>query len=146
MNEYRKKIKTRMTVFMVLGLLFAGYILLMVLTDRRMVVGNDLIAGFIEGAMTSVIGVVIFFQVYYSRVLKDEAKLKAMYTKENDERMILIRQKSGVPFVFYSSGLLILAGVVAGFYNETIFATLIVAGAAQCLIAVVLKAIYSKKL
>lgn len=66
--------------------------------------------------------------IRYQQMLSDEKKLLLQYTRENDERYKAIRQKAGMPMLLISSVILIAVGIVAGYFNEVVFITLVAAG------------------
>ncbi|MGI6545633.1 MAG: hypothetical protein ACOX2M_04225 [Fastidiosipilaceae bacterium] len=107
---------------------------------------ESFIFGFQFGAAISLGIISIAFLILYRRVLTDDKKLKLQYNKENDERLKTIRAKAGVPMVLITSIFMIIAGIIAGYFNLTIFITLVVAAVSQMLIAAVTKQIYLRKL
>ena len=48
-------------------------------------------------------------------------ELKIQYNKENDERMKAIKAKAGMPMLLITSIVMIIVGVIAGYFNFTIF-------------------------
>jgi hypothetical protein len=83
--------------------------------------------------------------IFYNKlVLDDEQKLKKQYYKENDERMKAVKAKAGLPAVWVYSALMIVAGMIVGYFNELIFITLIAAAVVQLLLASVIQLIYQK--
>jgi hypothetical protein len=80
------------------------------------------------------------------KIVKNPTELQKLYNKENDERLALIRQKSGMPIIMITSGIMILAAVVAGYINETVFFTLIAAAMAQIVISLAVKVYYMRKI
>lgn len=79
-----------------------------------------------------------------TRALRNPEQLEKLYVNDRDERRIAIRAKAGVPVMLYSSGLMFIAAVIASYFNETVFVTLIIAGSAQVLLGCVLKFYYTK--
>ena len=82
----------------------------------------------------------------YRVILNDEKKLKLEFNKENDERLKAIRAKAGLPMVFVTSVLMIIAGIIAAYFNPIIFVTLIFAAVCQMMISVIVKLIYIRKM
>jgi hypothetical protein len=79
-------------------------------------------------------------------MLRDEKKLKLQFNKEKDERLKAIRAKAGMPILLVTSVLMIIAGVIAGYFNATIFVTLIIAAVGQMIISGFVKMIYMRKM
>lgn len=90
--------------------------------------------------------VAIFMMSKYRKALKDKSKLQILYNQENDERLQLVRQKSGMPMVMITSTIMIFAGIIAGYLNETVFHTLIAASLIQLTICLFAKIYYMRKI
>jgi hypothetical protein len=127
MDHYKKKLKRRM-------ILFAGVILVCVglLFYNQFWASDALLLAY------------LLFQ--HRRILTDETKLRLSYNRENDERVKAIRAKSGFPMVIILSMLLIFAGMVAGYFNTTVFAVLVAAALFQMFVCAVVKFYYLKKM
>ena len=97
--------------------------------------------GFLTGI--GLVAVVMMFK--YGKALQDNAKLQMLYNKENDERLGLIKQKSGMPMLMITSVIMIFTGVIAGYVNEIVFYTLILAAMLQMILGVMVKIYYMKK-
>jgi hypothetical protein len=81
----------------------------------------------------------------YGRAMRDPEKLERLYIAEFDERKLMIQQMSGsVGFNVTIVGLLI-ATVIAGSYNATVFFSLLGASIFVALIRLVLKLYYRVK-
>ena len=70
--------------------------------------------------------------------------LQLQYNKENDERYQAIRAKAGLPFMLVASVVIIIAGIVAGYFNFTVFCTLIAVAYCQMLACGLLKVYYMR--
>ena len=77
---------------------------------------------------------------------RDDKKLRELYNKEHDERLIAIRAKSGMPLLLISSDLMLIAAMIAGPINITIFYTLLIASTAQLLTCIAVKTYFLKKM
>lgn len=84
--------------------------------------------------------------IKYNKILKDDNKLKLECNKENDERFKAIKSKAGLPIVLVLSILMIISGIIAGYFNITIFYTLIIVAICQILISGFIKLIYMKRM
>lgn len=87
-----------------------------------------------------------FLCIRYRHLLSDEKKLLLQYNRENDERYKAIRQKAGMPMLLITSVILIVAGIVAGYFSEVVFVTLVAAGTGQLLLGCIVKMVYMKKM
>lgn len=84
--------------------------------------------------------------INYNKILHDGEKLRIQYNKANDERLRLVRYKAGVPILLVTSTIMIVVGIIAGYFNETIFLTLILTALIQISVSVIMKFIYLRKL
>lgn len=105
---------------------------------------ESIFAGFQAGLITGLGLLSAALIIRFRSTLKDEAKLKLQYNKENDERYKAIRAKAGMPMLLITSIMMIIAGVIAGYFSETAFITLICAALAQMSVGVVVKLVYMK--
>jgi hypothetical protein len=145
MEQYRKKLKLRM-LFMSIAILFCVVILLinqigMIDTDIETIA-----ISFQMGLATSGIIILAITMFKYRRALSDEEKLRLLYNQENDERMKAIRAKAGVPMVLLLSMALVLAGMVIGYWSETIFVVLICVALFQLTVCILVKMYYKIKM
>lgn len=97
--------------------------------------------------LTLALGVIALVSILrYRKILKNETYLKIQYNKEFDERLKTIRAKAGVPMSLISSILMIIAGIIIGYRNITVFYTLILTAMCQLIAACMIKLVYSKLL
>ena len=145
-QNYRKEIARRISlliVFCVISLLaiVIGAVYLKDLSpetaDR-----TDYVLGFFTGIEL----VCIFYMGCLIRAYRDEKYLKEMYTKETDEREILIRMKSGKDIVPILSLVIAVIACVMSYINFEVFIALTAVAIAQIIITVILKIYWSKKL
>jgi hypothetical protein len=76
--------------------------------------------------------------------IKDERKLKMAYNRENDERMKAIRAKAGMPMLLITSVMMVIAAIIAGYFNIVVFYTLTAAAMMQLLLGVSVKLYHMK--
>ncbi len=145
MDKYRKVLKRRMYLLTIPILVAVGLSIYNVFFASERI-KESFIFEFQFGAAISLGIISIAFLILYRRVLTDDKKLKLQYNKENDERLKAIRAKAGVPMLLITSIVMIIVGIIAGYFNLTIFITLVVAAVSQMLIAAVTKQIYLRKL
>ncbi|MEO1815758.1 MAG: hypothetical protein ABGU93_09245 [Acetobacterium sp.] len=144
MEKFRKTVKRRIAissgmtlVSLVLG---AFNIYSIIFSDHSTATHSDgFVAGFQFGLIISIFGFSLFDIVKLSLAINDETKLKILYNKENDERMKTIRSKAGMPLIAITSVLMIIAAIVAGYFNIVVFYTLVSAVAAQLSVSAVVK-------
>jgi uncharacterized membrane protein len=99
-----------------------------------------------EGIFVGVVIGLVLHVVAWSRALKDEAKFKALYIKEHDERHRAIAEKTGGYFVTVFVIVLATGGVVASFLNPVVSFTLIAVLVVAEIIAGCLYLYYSRRL
>ncbi|MDU7140883.1 MAG: hypothetical protein E6313_05695 [Finegoldia magna] len=146
LQNYRKEIARRISllvVFCVIALLaiVLGADFLKDIspntTDR-----TDYVLGFFTGIEL----VCVFYMGCLIRAYRDEKYLKEMYTKETDEREILIRMKSGKDIVPILSLVIAVIACVMSYVNYEVFIALTAVSIAQIIITLILKIYWSKKL
>lgn len=146
LQNYRKEIARRISllvVFCVIALLaiVLGAAFLKDIspktTDR-----TDYVLGFFTGIEL----VCVFYMGCLIRAYRDEKYLKEMYTKETDEREILIRMKSGKNIVPILSLVIAVIACVMSYVNYEVFIALTAVAIAQIIITLILKIYWSKKL
>lgn len=106
-------------------------------TDR-----TDYVLGFFTGIEL----VCVFYMGCLIRAYRDEKYLKEMYTKETDEREILIRMKSGKDIVPILSLVIAVIACVMSYVNYEVFIALTAVAIGQIIITLILKIYWSKKL
>ncbi|BAG07565.1 hypothetical protein [Finegoldia magna] len=146
LQNYRKEIARRISllvVFCVIALLaiVLGADFLKDIspktTDR-----TDYVLGFFTGIEL----VCVFYMGCLIRAYRDEKYLKEMYTKETDEREILIRMKSGKNIVPILSLVIAVIACVMSYVNYEVFIALTAVAIAQIIITLILKIYWSQKL
>ena len=145
MEQYRKKLKLRIILFCLVLLLFVG-ILLYNQFGSSSALKDSLSFSFQCGFSAAGSLVLAYMLVRYRRALSDEQKLKTLYNQENDERMKAIRAKAGVPMTVILSIIFVLAGIVIGYFNETVFVVLICVAIFQLFVSAAVKLYYMKKI
>lgn len=146
LQNYRKEIARRISllvVFCVIALLAivlgADFLkdISLEATDR-----TDYVLGFFTGIEL----VCVFYMGCLIRAYRDEKYLKEMYTKETDEREILIRMKSGKNIVPILSLVIAVIACVMSYVNYEVFIALTAVAIVQIIITLILKIYWSKKL
>lgn len=145
MELFRKKLKTRIVLFCAVLLLFVA-ILLYNQFGANDAVKDSLAFSFQCGFSAAGSLALVFWLMKYRGALKDEAKLRLLYNEEKDERMSAIRAKAGIPMVVILSMMLVLGGMIIGYFNETVFVVLIGAALFQLLVSIGVKLFYKAKM
>lgn len=145
MESFRKTLKARMLLMSLVLLAFAG-ILVYNQFFASEILKNSLSFSFQCGFSAAGGLVLAFLLAKYQRARADEAKLRLLYNQENDERMKAIRAKAGVPLVLILSLALVFAGMIIGYFNETIFVVLIGAALFQLTVSMLVKFYFMKKI
>ena len=146
LQNYRKEIARRISllvVFCVTALLaiVLGAVFLKDISPSKADT-TDYVLGFFTGIEL----VCLFYMGCLIRAYRDEKYLKEMYTKETDEREILIRMKSGTNIVPILSFVIAVIACVMSYVNYEVFIALTAVAIAQIIITVILKIYWSKKL
>jgi formate hydrogenlyase subunit 3/multisubunit Na+/H+ antiporter MnhD subunit len=146
MNNYKKVLEKRIVLLSVLVLLAAGFCVFSVFYADFTALKNSDVFGFQLGVMTA-IGILAAVNIIRCRsVLKDEAKLRLSCNKENDERNRAIKSKAGMPILTVTSVAMVIAGVIAGYFNITVFCTLIIASICQMTVSAAVKLINMRRM
>ena len=145
MDQFKKKLKIRIILLCAVLLLFVA-ILLYNQFGASSALRDSLAFSFQCGFSAAGSLALVFWLMKYRGALKDEAKLRLLYNEENDERMSAIRAKAGIPMVLILSMMLVLAGMVIGYFNETVFVVLICVALFQLLVSLGVKMYYKIKM
>lgn len=145
MEKYRKTLKTRIVLFMLLILLCCGILVWSLVLDGGTTAEEGFITGFQSGVACGTAVVLCVFTIRCSKALRDEKTLQLQYNRENDEMVKAVKAKAGLPMLQFTSIAIILVGVIAGYYNVTVFYSLIAAGSAQLLASIIVKVTYMRK-
>lgn len=146
--NYRKEIKRRM--FMSIIILVSSLAILIPssaiytpsgLTSHEI----DFLQGFVFGICMSIDIFCIYYIIYYYRTYNSDAKLKKLYIKEHDERELTIQKESGYKILSNLSLMLLAIALISGYFNFTVFITIICIVLTIALYRNILYAHYSKK-
>ena len=145
MENYKQVLKRRITLLTIPVLLAVGLGVYDVFfasaaTKESFIFGFQCGAAIALGVMSA--AMIIRFRI----ILRDDTALRVQYNKENDERLKTIRAKAGMPMVMVTSVGMIVAAIIAGYFNPIIFITLVIAAFCQLLIGAIIKQIYLRKI
>ena len=145
MEQYRKTIRIRCWLWMLmiavaLGQMVYGYFFV----DKTL--QSSIVFGFQAGFATGIAAVGVMRLIRYRKVLGSDKLLQAEYNEEHDERMQYIRAKAGMPMMLVTSCALVIAGIIAGYFNVIVFWTLTGAAMFQLAVGSVTKMYYMRKM
>lgn len=146
MEKFKNDLKNRI----ILQSIYVSIVLLLIVFGVfDMVTGStknvaDFISGFNFGICISVELVAVYYMTKYTKALNNEELLKKLYVEENDERNKMIQTKIGGIAIDIILGGVIIATIVAGYFNEVIFFTLLGVTAFMVLTKLCLKIYYNK--
>lgn len=146
LQNYRKEIARRISLLVVFCVTALLAIVLGAVFLKDISPSNADTTDYVLGFFTGIELVCIFYMGCLIRAYRDEKYLKEMYTKETDEREILIRMKSGKDIVPILSFVIAVIACVMSYINFEVFIALTAVAIAQIIITVVLKIYWSKKL
>jgi hypothetical protein len=145
MDQYRKKLRSRILWLSALTL-FAALFGIYDVFFASDILKNSMVFEFQGGLLAGICLLTTINTIRYNNILKDDRRLKLEFNKENDERIKAIKSKAGLPLLLILSVLMIVSAIIAGYFNATIFYTLIIAAVCQALISFLIKLFYMKKM
>lgn len=145
METYKKNIRTR-TIFLFIAVLISGFFAVYDVFFVSESVKDNFIFGFQSGVVTALGVLCAAAAGRYSKILKDEKRLRQEYNRENDERLRAIRAKAGIPILPVLSVIIIIAGIAAGYFRPILFTSFVGIGMFQLLVCAAVKFIYIKKM
>lgn len=154
METYRNKLKIQnifsLIGIVVLALLIAivhfylpqeGYVLPSAEARR-----NSFWRGFIDGVSVGFAALLLLGVVRNLLAMKNEQKLRAQYIKAHDERSRRIWEMAGANSYWFVTMGLLLAAIVAGYFNPLITIVIVCCIFYICMVRLILKVYYGKKL
>lgn len=146
LQNYRKEIARRISLLVVFCVIALLAIVLGAAFLKDISLGTTDRTDYVLGFFTGIELVCVFYMGCLIRAYRDEKYLKEMYTKETDEREILIRMKSGKGIVPILSFVIAVIACVMSYVNYEVFIALTAVSIAQIIITLILKIYWSKKL
>lgn len=149
MEVFRTKVKRRIVIssgLILVAVVLGFYSIYSLNYSDSSTMSDGFVAGFQFGLILS-IGVLSLVDIIkLSLAINDDTKLKILYNKEHDERLKAIRNKAGAPMIIITSVLMVLAAIIAGYFNIVVFYTLVIAVIGQLTISAVVKLVCMKKM
>lgn len=147
LQNYRKEVARRISLLVVFCITALLAIVLGAVFLKDISPSKADTTDYVLGFFTGIELVCLFYMGCLIRAYRDEKYLKEMYTKETDEREILIRMKSGKDIVPILSFVIAVIACVMSYVNYEVFIALTAVAIAQIIIiTVILKIYWSKKL
>lgn len=146
LQNYRKEIARRISLLIVFCVISLVAIVIGAVFLKDLSPETSDTTDYVLGFFTGIELVCVFYMGCLIRAYRDEKYLKEMYTKETDEREILIRMKSGKDIVPILSLVIAVIACVMSYINFEVFIALTAVAIAQIIITVILKIYWSKKL
>lgn len=146
LQNYRKEVARRISLLVVFCITALLAIVLGAVFLKDISPSKADTTDYVLGFFTGIELVCLFYMGCLIRAYRDEKYLKEMYTKETDEREILIRMKSGKDIVPILSFVIEVIACVMSYINFEVFIALTAVAIAQIIITVILKIYWSKKL
>lgn len=125
MEKFKEKIRIRTIYMSIIVICIAIVNFVLIINENNLPEIPEFAKGFQEGVFTGLELCLIFFLTINVVAIKNEQEMKKLYIKENDERTIMIKQKSGAIGIEICSIGLAFATVVAGFFNQIVFFSLL---------------------
>ena len=142
MEDFKKRIKRRIILFSGMTLLIA----LLVVYDffasgnsEKASMTDGIVSGFQFGLIFGIGTLALLQLIKLNTVIKDDKKLKMLYYKEHDERLKTIRSKAGMPMLMITSVVMLIAAIIAGYFNIVVFYTLVISAIVQLSIGTIVK-------
>lgn len=138
-ENYKKEISKRiglmisMAVLGLVAILFCNFYLKNIFPVKAD--ETDYLLGFFTGFEL----VCVFFIARLIRIYKDDKALMKMYLKENDEREILIKMKSGFFIVPLLSMIIVLVSFITAYFSREAFIALQAVALVQIIVSLLLK-------
>lgn len=143
MDKYRKTLKARRALLTTLAA-FSILVIIYGVFFAGTALKENYLFEIITGACVATALISSINNIRISKALKDDKSLRQMYNRQCDERMKSIRAKAGIPTLLITSSVMILAGIVSGFFNMTVLITLFAAAFCQLLVSVIIKFVCTK--
>lgn len=154
MESYRKKLKLQNLFYLIGALIALGLIVLVnvYLPQAGYVLPGaearwrSFWNGFISGVSTAFVMLALLGLAKNRQALRNDEKLRAMYIKEHDERIMEIWKQSAANSYWFNTMGMLLAAVVAGYFSPIAFLCIVGCLIYTCIVRLILKVYYRKKL
>lgn len=146
LESYKKEVGNKISILLILCILALLAILFgnFFLKDQFPLKSN--VTHYVIGFFTGLELVCLFYMGRLIKAYRNEDELKKMYTKETDEREILINMKSGATIIPMFSMMIVIVSLVVAYISYEAFLALVIVGFVQIIISILLKVYWSKKI
>lgn len=144
MEQFRKNIRSR-TILMSGAILSCVVIMLVSRFEGIGQMESEFILGFQLGLFIGIEAIFVSKMIKYRRALADEELLKKLYVVETDERRVFIATKTATLSFHVVLSAIGVAAIVAGFFDKTVFFTLLGVLVFVALTKFVMKVYYRRK-
>lgn len=124
MEQFKRSLKVRIRLMSAVILICVA----IVVVSRFVGIGqieSEFITGFQLGLFIAIEIIFVSKMVKYRRALADEELLKKLYVEETDERRVFIATKTATLSFHVVLSAIGVAAIVAGFFDKTVFFTLL---------------------
>ena len=150
MEKMRQEVKEKINYWTRMVSMFTSLMALNCIVSARSTNGGDGFPDFFSGFQ---LGISIAITLYaikmlssYRRILNDDEAIRTFYIKNHDERIAAINAKSGGTALYTCGVLIIGASIVAGYFNEIVFVSLLGCGVFLLIVKKGLGIYYCKKM
>lgn len=146
LEKYKKEIGFRISILVILcivallAVIYGNYYLKYKFPLKEDV--TDYVVGFFTGLEL----VSVFYMAMLIRAYRNRDILEKMYTKETDERMILIKMKSGADIIPIFSMVIVIVSLIVAYVSYEAFLALMIVAFVQIIFSKILKIYWSKKI
>lgn len=145
MEKFKEKIRTRVLGMSLITIFSSLTYFILLFNQNNLPNRPNFVKGFQIGAFVGLELVLVYFIAKYLGSMKNDKSLKNLYIEENDERNIMIMQNTGAMGMSICNIGLAFATVIAGFFNQIAFFSLLAATVFTGLVKVLFKLYYHRK-
>ena len=146
LENYKKEIGFRISIL----------VLLCIVALLAVIIGNfylkykfslkEDVTDYVVGFFTGLELVSVFYMGMLVRAYRNRDILEKMYTKETDERVILIKMKSGANIIPIFSMVIVIVSLIVAYVSYEAFLALMIVAFVQMIFSKILKIYWSKKI
>lgn len=149
-ESIREKYKKRIPISIALAVIFLALFVIQIFFTNRYydstIVSKGIFSGFQSGFSFTLFVFSVMSLFTNLLIIKSDKKLKEQYCKDNDERQALIIQKSSQLSKLILLVILPIGAIISGYFNQTVFITLMIVSVLFAVISIFTQTYYSKKL
>jgi hypothetical protein len=120
LEDFKRKLRRRITY----GIAYCLLVLVIVVTAMKMRI-EDHATSFALGFGCGMLIVALAYTIKYLGALKNEAKLRALYIEETDERSRHINERVGATGINVAIAVFSLAMLISNYVDPTVFMTML---------------------